>query len=34
MLDLKDVTRDVHYENYRARFLQEQLLGKAQRDRR
>jgi len=35
MQDLKDVTRDVHYENYRARFMQEQMMGSksSQRDR-
>jgi len=26
MQDLKDVTRDVHYENYRARHIQQQLV--------
>jgi len=25
MQDLKDVTRDVHYENYRSRHIQQQL---------
>ncbi len=33
MQDLKDVTRDIHYENYRAMYIKEQMT-KNQRDRR
>lgn len=32
MQDLKDITRDVHYENYRARHIQEQMT-KSQKER-
>jgi len=33
MQDLKDVTRDVHYENYRARHIQQQLV-QSQKERK
>jgi len=33
MQDLKDVTRDVHYENYRARHIQHQL-AQSRRERK
>jgi len=33
MQDLKDVTRDVHYENYRARHIQQQL-AESQKERK
>jgi septin family protein len=33
MQDLKDVTRDVHYENFRARYITEKLR-RDQRERK
>jgi len=33
MQDLKDVTRDIHYENYRARHIAEQMTKAAQKER-
>ena len=34
MQDLKDVTRDIHYENYRAKHIAEQMNKAAQKERK